>query len=92
MRAQCQILSEDEKQKVHAESLKILEQVGVKYLSEPAQKIMKDNGAMRVFGEMALSSVVWPHSENHAREYGPLSLQRFTHHASVHGGCPLVRR
>jgi trimethylamine--corrinoid protein Co-methyltransferase len=45
MRAQCQILSEDEKQRVHAESLKILENVGVKFLSQRALKIMKDNGA-----------------------------------------------
>jgi trimethylamine--corrinoid protein Co-methyltransferase len=108
MRVQCQILSEEEKHRVHAESLKILEQVGVKFLSKRALKIMKENGAkvdddtgiakipaemveqalktapksfrdfktgerryatlqdnndaMRVFDEMALSSVVWPHS------------------------------
>ena len=45
MRAQCQILSEDERQKIHDESLKILQQVGVKFLSQRALKIMNDNGA-----------------------------------------------
>ena len=33
MRAQCQILSEDERQRIHDESIKILQQVGVKFLS-----------------------------------------------------------
>ena len=46
MRLQCQILSEDEKHRVHAESLKILEQVGVKFMSQRALKIMRDNGAV----------------------------------------------
>ncbi len=46
MRLQCQILSEDEKHRVHAESLKILEQVGVKFMSQRALKIMQDNGAV----------------------------------------------
>ena len=45
MRAQCQILSEDERQRIHDESLKILQQVGVKFLSQRALKIMNDNGA-----------------------------------------------
>ncbi len=45
MPAQCQILSEDERQKIHDESLKILEQIGVKFLSQRALKIMNDNGA-----------------------------------------------
>ncbi len=45
MRAQCQILSEDERQKIHDESIKILQQVGVKFLSQRALKIMNDNGA-----------------------------------------------
>ena len=45
MRAQCQILSEDERQRIHDESLKILQQVGVKFLSQRALKIMSDNGA-----------------------------------------------
>jgi len=45
MRVQCQILSDDERQKIHAESIKILEQVGVKFRSQRALKIMNDNGA-----------------------------------------------
>jgi trimethylamine--corrinoid protein Co-methyltransferase len=45
MRVQCQILSEDERQKIHDESIKILEEVGVKFLSDRALKIMNDNGA-----------------------------------------------
>jgi len=45
MRVQCQILSEDERQKIHDESIKILEEIGVKFLSERALKIMNDNGA-----------------------------------------------
>jgi trimethylamine--corrinoid protein Co-methyltransferase len=38
-------LSEDERQKIHDESIKILEEVGVKFLSDRALKIMNDNGA-----------------------------------------------
>jgi len=45
MRVQCQILSDDERQRIHEESLRILEQVGVKFLSQRALKIMNDNGA-----------------------------------------------
>jgi len=45
MRVQCQILSEDERQKIHEESIKILEQVGAKFLSKRALKILNDNGA-----------------------------------------------
>ena len=45
MRVQCQILSEDERQKVHEESIRILEQVGAKFLSKRALKILSDNGA-----------------------------------------------
>jgi trimethylamine--corrinoid protein Co-methyltransferase len=45
MRVQCQILSEDERQKIHDESLKILQEIGVKFLSKRALKIMNDNGA-----------------------------------------------
>jgi trimethylamine--corrinoid protein Co-methyltransferase len=45
MRAHCQFLSEDEQHRIHAESLRILENVGVKVLSERALKIMSDNGA-----------------------------------------------
>ena len=46
MRAQCQILSEDERQRIHDESIKILQQVGAKFLSQRALKVMKENGAM----------------------------------------------
>ena len=45
MRVQCQILAEDERQKVHDESIKILEEIGVKFLSDRALKVMNDNGA-----------------------------------------------
>jgi trimethylamine--corrinoid protein Co-methyltransferase len=45
MRVQCQILSADERQRIHDESLKILREVGVKFQSERALKIMNDNGA-----------------------------------------------
>ena len=41
----CQILTEDDKQKIHAESIRILEEVGAKFLSSKALKILKDNGA-----------------------------------------------
>jgi trimethylamine--corrinoid protein Co-methyltransferase len=42
---QCQILTEDDKQKIHAESIRILAEVGAKFLSPKALKILKDNGA-----------------------------------------------
>ncbi len=45
MSIQCQILSEEDKHKVHAESIRILQEVGVKFLSHKALKILKDNGA-----------------------------------------------
>jgi trimethylamine--corrinoid protein Co-methyltransferase len=45
MRVQCQILSEDERRKIHEESIRILEQVGAKFLSKRALKILKANGA-----------------------------------------------
>ena len=45
MSIQCQILTESEKQKIHAESIRILEEVGAKFHSEKALKILKDNGA-----------------------------------------------
>jgi len=45
MRVQCQILSEDERNKIHEESIRILEKVGVKFLSKRALKILRDNGA-----------------------------------------------
>jgi trimethylamine--corrinoid protein Co-methyltransferase len=42
---QCQILTENDKQKIHSESIRILEEVGTKFLSPKALKILKDNGA-----------------------------------------------
>ena len=45
MQTQCQFLSEDEQLKVHERSIKILEEVGVKFLSEKALKILEKNGA-----------------------------------------------
>ncbi len=45
MRVQCQILSEDERRKIHDESIKILEKVGVKFLSDKALKVLSANGA-----------------------------------------------
>ena len=45
MSIQCQILTEEDKRKVHAESIRILQEVGVKFLSHKALGILKDNGA-----------------------------------------------
>jgi trimethylamine--corrinoid protein Co-methyltransferase len=45
MSVQCRILTEDDKQKIHTESIRILEEVGAKFLSRKALKILKDNGA-----------------------------------------------
>jgi trimethylamine--corrinoid protein Co-methyltransferase len=45
MSIQCQILTEDEKHRIHAESIRVLEEVGAKFLSDKALKILKDNGA-----------------------------------------------
>ena len=38
-------LSEDEKHRIHKDSIKILSQVGVKFLSDKALKILEKNGA-----------------------------------------------
>jgi trimethylamine--corrinoid protein Co-methyltransferase len=38
-------LSEDEKQRIHRDSIKILSQVGVKFMSKKALKILEKNGA-----------------------------------------------
>jgi trimethylamine--corrinoid protein Co-methyltransferase len=38
-------LSEDERQKIHDESVRILEQIGTQFMSERALKILKDHGA-----------------------------------------------
>lgn len=56
MLVQCQILSEDERQKVHDESIKILEQIGVKFLSDRALKIMNDNGA-KIDGDSKIARI-----------------------------------
>jgi trimethylamine--corrinoid protein Co-methyltransferase len=45
MSVQCQILSENQKQKIHSESIRILEEVGTKFLSEKALEILKHHGA-----------------------------------------------
>lgn len=45
MQSTCQFLSESEKLKIHAESVRILEEVGVKFLSDKALKILKTSGA-----------------------------------------------
>lgn len=45
MQLQCQILSEDEKQLVHQESLRILNEVGAQFHSQKALQILKSNGA-----------------------------------------------
>ena len=45
MSIQCQILTEDDKQKIHTESIRILAEVGAKFRSHKALKILKDNGA-----------------------------------------------
>ena len=45
MSVRCQILTEEDKRKVHAESIRILQEVGVKFLSHKALRILKDNGA-----------------------------------------------
>ncbi len=45
MSLQCQILTEDEKHRIHAESIRILAEVGAKFHSDQALKILQDNGA-----------------------------------------------
>jgi trimethylamine--corrinoid protein Co-methyltransferase len=45
MQVQCRILSEEEKQVIHKESLRILEDVGVLFHSRKALKILEANGA-----------------------------------------------
>ncbi len=45
MKTQCQFLSEDEQLRVHERSIDILEQVGIKFLSDKALKILEKNGA-----------------------------------------------
>ncbi len=45
MKTQCQFLSEDEQRRVHERSIRILEEVGIKFLSDKALKILEKNGA-----------------------------------------------
>ena len=51
MQTQCQFLSEDEQLKVHEKSIKILEEVGVRFISEKALKVLKKNGARVDYSE-----------------------------------------
>jgi len=45
MKTQCHFLSENEQLKIHENSIKILEEVGVKFLSDKALKVLEKNGA-----------------------------------------------
>ena len=45
MGVQYQVLSEAEREKIHAESIRILEEIGVKFLSDKALKILSAHGA-----------------------------------------------
>jgi len=56
MQVQCQILSEDEKQIVHYESIRILEQIGVLFHSQTARQILKKHGA-RVNDETGITRI-----------------------------------
>jgi trimethylamine--corrinoid protein Co-methyltransferase len=51
MRFQCQVLSEDEREKIHAETLHILSEAGVRYHSQKALQLLKQNGAEVDFAE-----------------------------------------
>jgi len=46
MRMQCSFLSESEKQRIHEETLKILSEIGVRFMSPKALKLLADNGAI----------------------------------------------
>ena len=45
MKLTCQFLSDNEKNRIHEDSLKILSEVGVKFASDRALKILSENGA-----------------------------------------------
>jgi len=45
MRFKSQLLSDEEKQQVHQETLRILDEAGVLYHSEKALKLLETNGA-----------------------------------------------
>ncbi len=51
MKTQCRFLSEDEQSKVHERSINILEEVGVRFLSEKALKVLEKNGARVDYSE-----------------------------------------
>ncbi len=51
MKTQCQFLSENEQLRVHEKSIKILEEVGVKFLSDKALKVLEKNGAKVNYSE-----------------------------------------
>jgi len=51
MKTQCQFLSENEQLKIHENSIKILEEVGVKFLSDKALKVLENNGATVDYAE-----------------------------------------
>ncbi len=46
MKSNYQVLSEKEKERIHDDSLKILLEVGVRYISEKALKILEQHGAI----------------------------------------------
>jgi trimethylamine---corrinoid protein Co-methyltransferase len=45
MKQHNQILSEEEKQNIHQQSLKVLADVGIRFMSKKALTILKQNGA-----------------------------------------------
>ena len=51
MKTHCQFLSENEQLKIHENSIKILEEVGVKFLSDKALKVLENNGATVDYAE-----------------------------------------
>jgi trimethylamine--corrinoid protein Co-methyltransferase len=46
MKLSCQFLSEDERGRIHADSIKILSEIGVEFRSDKALKILADGGAI----------------------------------------------
>ena len=51
MKTQCQFLSENEQLKIHEKSIKILQEIGIKFLSKKALKILEKNGAKVDYSE-----------------------------------------
>ena len=54
MRVQCQILSEGEQQKIHEDSIRILEQIGTQFMSNRALKILKEGTTSLKYRQMFL--------------------------------------